>query len=81
MKSNFEFTTALQYQVKALKKIVSDFQSGERYITLQNECKNRLKSKDREISKIKGENKFSPSASVISPLQASEITGLKYELG
>ncbi len=27
----------------------------------------------------KGENKFSPSVSGISPLQASEVTGLRYE--
>ncbi len=30
--------------------------------------------------KVKSENKFLPSASVISSLQASEIIGLQYEI-
>ncbi|MFI3213141.1 MAG: histidine phosphatase family protein [Eubacteriales bacterium] len=51
---------------------------GETFIDLYKRCQSFI---DEVIipSEKKGENKFSPSASVISPLQASEITGLKFE--
>lgn len=53
MKSNFEFTTSLQYQVKALRKIVNDFTSGERYVQLKNYYCRCLEIKNSEIRKLK----------------------------
>jgi len=54
----FEYTTSLQYQVKALQRRVQDFESGEKYTRLQ-QCLDRtisnyeaeLRRKDAEIAK------------------------------
>ncbi|MFI3172986.1 MAG: hypothetical protein R3Y58_11570 [Eubacteriales bacterium] len=53
MNSHFEIITSLQYQVKALRKIVKDFTSGERYVQLKNYYCRCLEIKNSEIRKLK----------------------------
>jgi hypothetical protein len=53
--SNFEFTTNLQYKVKALTARVEAFETGDKYVTMNSEFKRQLAAKDREIRKLKQE--------------------------
>ena len=49
----YEFSTNLQYKVKALAARVALFESGEKYVNMEKEFKSQLAAKDREIRKIK----------------------------
>jgi len=49
----YEFTTNLQYKVKALAARVASFESGEKYVNMETEFKRQLAAKDRDIRKIK----------------------------
>ena len=53
--SNFEYTTYLQYKVKALSTRLLEFESGEKYRKMRSEFKDLLSEKDREIRKLNTE--------------------------
>jgi len=53
--SNFEFITNLQYRVKDLTAQVDAFKSGERYIKMRSEFKERLSAGNRKIKHLEQE--------------------------
>ena len=55
MKCSFEYMTNLQYEVKHLRALVASFESGERYIQMQERHKSAMAEKDREIRRLKKE--------------------------
>ena len=55
MRINFEYVTALQYEVKALRAKIKAYESGEAYRSLQEEYEKRLREKDRIIEAQKKE--------------------------
>jgi predicted nuclease with TOPRIM domain len=71
--AGFEYTTALQYKVKALSGKVADFESGERYVRLNLEFKKRLKAKDTEIARLKNELAEAHSRTVTVRRNWSEV--------
>lgn len=55
MKINFEYFTALQYEVKALRAQVKAYESGEAFRRQQDAYEKRLREKDRIIKALKKE--------------------------
>lgn len=55
MRINFEYVTALQYEVKALQAKIKAYESGEAYRTQREEYEKRLREKDRIIKAQKEE--------------------------
>lgn len=55
MKINFEYFTALQYEVKALRAQVKAYESGEAFLRQQDAYEKRLREKDRIIKALKEE--------------------------
>ena len=55
MRINFEYVTALQYEVKALQVKIKAYESGEAYRTQREEYEKRLREKDRIIKAQKEE--------------------------
>lgn len=55
MKSNFEFTTNLQYKVKSLSARVQAFESGDKYKAMRSEFAIQLSKKEREICRLKAQ--------------------------
>lgn len=53
MKSNFEFTTHLQYEVKRLSAQVAEFRSGEKYIRMNERIRLITEEKNADIKKLK----------------------------
>ena len=49
----FEFTTNLQYRVRALTARLALFESGEKYVNMESEFRSQIAAKDREIRKVK----------------------------
>lgn len=55
MSRTFEYMTNLQYEVKCLRALVASFESGEKYVRMEEEHRRAMKEKDREIQKLKKE--------------------------
>lgn len=55
MKNDFLYRTNLQYEVKSLRKQVADFESGEKYVDMQGECRRALASMERQLWQLKKE--------------------------
>ncbi len=55
MDARFDFITALQYEVKKLRAIVAGFESGERYLQIQDHYLKNLKEKNHTIAALKKE--------------------------
>ena len=55
MNRSFEYMTNLQYEVKYLRALVADFQSGEKYVRMEKEHRRIVAAKDREIRRLKAE--------------------------
>ena len=55
MNHAFEYITNLQYKVKTLTARVDAFKSGKKYIAMYSEFERQLRTKDREIEKLKRE--------------------------
>ena len=55
MNRSFEYMTNLQYEVKYLRALVADFQSGETYVRMEKEHRRIVAAKDREIRRLKAE--------------------------
>lgn len=55
MKINFEYVSALQYEVKALRAQVKAYESGEAYRSMKADYESQLKEKDRIIAAQKKE--------------------------
>ena len=53
MNAGFDYLTNLQYTVKSLTGRVRAFESGEKYVTMKSEFRNRLAEKDSEIKCLK----------------------------
>ena len=53
MRPSFEYTTNLQYKVKALEFKVAEFESGERYLRIKADFNKQCGAKDREITRLK----------------------------
>ncbi|NLP17681.1 MAG: transposase, partial [Firmicutes bacterium] len=53
--ANFEYMTNLQYKVKSLTRRLEAFESGQRYLALQEEFKKQLAAQRKEINKLKAE--------------------------
>lgn len=55
MKINFEYVSALQYEVRALRAQVQAFKSGEAYRSMKEDYESQLREKDRIIAAQKQE--------------------------
>lgn len=55
MKMDFLYRSNLQYEVKSLRKQVADFESGEKYVNMQEEYRKVLASMERQIRQLKKE--------------------------
>lgn len=55
MKRDFLYRTNLQYEVKSLRKQVADFESGEKYVNMQEEYRKTLASMERQLRQLKKE--------------------------
>jgi hypothetical protein len=55
MNCNFEYTSYLQYKIKALSNRIDEFESGEKYIKMQDNFNKLLSARDREIARLKSE--------------------------
>ncbi len=53
--NSFDYTTTLQYRVKSLEQQVAEFESGERYIKLENKYNAIIRSLEKTIRKLKYE--------------------------
>jgi len=53
--NSFDYTTTLQYRVKSLEQQVAGFESGERYIKLENKYNAIIRSLEKTIRKLKYE--------------------------
>lgn len=53
MKPNFVYRTNLQYEVKSLRKQVADFESGAKYIDIQEKHRTILAGMERQLKQIK----------------------------
>ena len=47
--NGFEFYSGLQYRVKAQARIIREFESGERYLKLEEKHKAAIRERDRII--------------------------------
>lgn len=50
MKINFEYVSALQYEVRALRAQVQAYKSGEAYRSMKEDYERQLREKDRIIA-------------------------------
>ena len=55
MNASFEYTTTLEYRLKAANAQICAFKSGEIYVRMQEEYLKELRSLEREIRKLKDE--------------------------
>ena len=55
MNRSFEYITNLQYEIKHLRALVADFQSGEKYVQMEKKYHEIMAAKDREIQRLKAE--------------------------
>jgi hypothetical protein len=55
MNSNFEYITDMQYRLKAAEARVIAFESGKKYLSLREEHKRAIATKNREIARLKKE--------------------------
>lgn len=53
MNRDYIYRTNLQYEVKSLRKQVTDFESGEIYVTMQETYRKVLRSMERQIEQLK----------------------------
>ena len=49
MNAAFEYTTALEYRIKALKNELDKFKSGEKYLTMQEDSRKSIRSLERKV--------------------------------
>ena len=49
MNAAFEYTTALEYRIKALKNELDKFKSGEKYLTMQKDSRKSIRSLERKV--------------------------------
>lgn len=50
--NGFEFYSGLQYRVKAQARIIREFESGERYLKLEEKHKAAIRERDRIIRRL-----------------------------
>lgn len=55
MNSSFEFTTALEYRLKAAKEELQAFKSGEKYVRMEEQRLKEVRALERIIAKMKKE--------------------------
>lgn len=53
--NGFEFYSGLQYRVKAQARIIREFESGERYLKLEEKHKAAIRERDRIIRRLEKE--------------------------
>ena len=55
MNSSFEYTTTLEYRLKAAKKELEAFQSGDKYIRMEEQHRKEVRALERKIAKLEKE--------------------------
>ena len=73
MNGSFEYTTTLEYRLKAANAQIRAFKSGEIYVRMQEEYLKELRSLEREIRKLKDELSRAHSETVSVRSQWFEI--------
>ena len=73
MNASFEYTTTLEYRLKAANAQICAFKSGEIYVRMQEEYLKELRSLEREILKLKDELSRAHSETVSVRSQWFEI--------
>ena len=73
MNASFEYTTTLEYRLKAANAQICAFKSGEIYVRMQEEYLKELRSLEREIRKLKDELSHARSETVSVRNQWFEI--------
>lgn len=73
MNSSFEYTTTLEYRLKAASAQIQAFKSGEKYVRMQEEYLKELRSLERKIRKLEEELSIAHSGIVSVRNQWFEI--------